>query len=52
MGGLNNRLKEHFGEIHDGKLLALLFDIFEFEVSYGTILRYYYMSDDEKENGK
>lgn len=52
MGGLNNRLKEYFGEIHDGKLLALLFDIFEFEVSYGTILRYYYMSDDEKEYGK
>lgn len=52
MGELNNRLKEHFGEINDGKLLALLFDIFEFEVSRGTFLRYYYMSEDEKENGK
>lgn len=52
MGEMNNRLKEHFGEIHDGRLLALLFDMFEFEVSYGTILRYYYMSDDEKETGK
>ena len=52
MGEMNNRLKEHFGENYDGKLLALLFDIFEFEVSRGTILRYYYMSEDEKENGK
>ena len=52
IGELNNRLKEHFGETHDGRLLALLFDIFEFEVSRGTFLRYYYMSDDEKDTGK
>lgn len=52
MGKINNYLKERTGEKHDGKLLHLMFDIFDFDVSRRTILRYYYMSEEEKKTGK
>lgn len=52
MGRINSRLKKALGETYDGKLLGLMFDIFEFEVSRGTILRNYYMSEEERKTGK
>jgi hypothetical protein len=52
MGKINSYLKERTGEKHDGKLLHLMLDIFDFDVSPRTILRYYYMSEDEKKTGK
>lgn len=49
LGKTNSRLKESFGESHDGKLLGLMFDIFDFEVSRGTVLRHYYKSKEDEE---
>ena len=52
MGKTNARLKKRFGEAYAGKLLHLMLDIFDFEVARGTILRHYYMSEEDKELGK
>jgi hypothetical protein len=52
MGKTNDRLKKRTGETHAGKLLHLMFDIFDFEATRGTILRHYYMSEEEKKIGK
>lgn len=51
LGKANSRIKVSLGEVNDGKLFKLIFDIFEFEVSCGTIKRYYYMSEDGWEFG-
>ena len=48
MGRINYRLKEALGEAYDSRMLGLMFDIFEFEVSRGTILRNYYLSEEER----
>lgn len=48
MKQIENELRLHDPDIHDGKLFHLMMAIFDFDVDPATIKRYYYTSEEEK----